>query len=73
MRWIVGFGRFWYDFVVGDAWEIAAGIVVVLAIGALLARAGTLTEGELTLLVGIGVVLVVGASLFLEARRRRQG
>jgi hypothetical protein len=24
------FGRFWVDFIIGDAWEIAAGLVVTL-------------------------------------------
>src|SRR6266540_4194489 len=38
MGFITGFFRFWYDFIVGDAWEIAAGIVVVLVIGAAWAR-----------------------------------
>ena len=31
MRFVVGFGRFWYDFIVGDDWRIAAGVVGVLA------------------------------------------
>ena len=30
--WLKGFGRFWYDFIVGDDWTIAAG--VCLALGA---------------------------------------
>ncbi len=29
-RIVIGFFRFWYDFIVGDAWEIAAGVAVVL-------------------------------------------
>jgi hypothetical protein len=70
MGFIAGFFRFWYDFIVGDAWDIAAGIVVVLVAGALLARADVLSEQQLTLLVGAGFVLVVGTSLLLEARRR---
>ena len=70
MRFITGFFRFWYDFVVGDAWDIAAGIVVVIVLGALIARAGVLAEQQLTLLVGAGIVAVVGSSLFFEARRR---
>ena len=32
MRALVRFGRFWYDFIVGDEWVIA--VVVVLAVGA---------------------------------------
>jgi len=31
MKWIVGFGRFWYDFIIGDDWRIAAGVVVTVA------------------------------------------
>jgi hypothetical protein len=34
------FGRFWWDFVVGDDWRIAAGVVVALAVSATLADAG---------------------------------
>ena len=34
---ITGFFRFWYDFIVGDAWDLAAGTVVVLVVGVLLA------------------------------------
>jgi hypothetical protein len=29
--------RFWWDFVVGDDWRVAAGVVVALAVTALLA------------------------------------
>lgn len=30
-RWLRGFVAFWWDFVVGDDWRLAAGIVVALA------------------------------------------
>jgi hypothetical protein len=29
-RWIRGFGRFWYHFLVGDDWTIAAGVAVAI-------------------------------------------
>ncbi len=32
MKWLVAFGRFWWDFVVGDDWRVA--LLVALAIGA---------------------------------------
>ena len=70
MGFITGFVRFWYDFIVGDAWDIAAGIVVVIIAGALLARADVLAEQQLTLVVGAGIVLIVASSLFFEAQRR---
>jgi hypothetical protein len=33
-----GFGRFWYDFIVGDDWIVAAWVVVVIASTAIMAR-----------------------------------
>jgi len=40
MRRLRTFGAFWYDFVVGDDWRIAVGVVVGLALTALLVHAG---------------------------------
>jgi len=37
MRHVIAFGRFWYDFVVGDDWRIAAAVVVALALTGLVA------------------------------------
>jgi hypothetical protein len=33
------FGLFWYDFVIGDDWTVAAGVVIALAVVALVSRA----------------------------------
>jgi membrane protein implicated in regulation of membrane protease activity len=32
MRYVVGFIRFWYEFIVGDDWLVAAGVVVALGV-----------------------------------------
>lgn len=32
MRYVKGFFAFWYDFIVGDAWEVAVGVVASLLI-----------------------------------------
>jgi hypothetical protein len=32
MRWIRTFFRFWYDFIVGDDWRIALGVVIAIAV-----------------------------------------
>ena len=37
MSRIAAFGRFWWDFVVGDDWVAAAGVIVGLAVTAVLA------------------------------------
>jgi len=40
MRYVRGFFRFWYDFVVGDDWRMAAGVAIALVAAWALARAG---------------------------------
>ena len=40
MRWLAGFGRFWWDFVVGDDWLIAALVAAAICLTAGLAHAG---------------------------------
>jgi hypothetical protein len=38
-RWLRRFTAFWWDFVVGDDWRVAAGVVVALAATAAVAAA----------------------------------
>ncbi len=38
MTFLKNFGLFWYDFIVGDDWTIAAAVVVTLAAVGLLAH-----------------------------------
>ncbi len=64
-----GFARFWYDFVVGDDWRIAVGVVLVLACGAVLVATEALADDVLVPLVGAGIVAVVSVSLVAGARR----
>jgi len=58
MRYLRGFGRFWFDFIVGDDWRIAAGVVTALGLGALALRAG-LPHALLAVLVAVAMVAVV--------------
>ncbi len=39
MRALKSFGAFWYDFVIGDDWQVAALVVAALAVTALLVHA----------------------------------
>jgi hypothetical protein len=36
MRHVVSFARFWWEFIIGDDWRIAAGLTVALGLCALL-------------------------------------
>jgi hypothetical protein len=38
-RRLAAFGAFWYDFVVGDDWRLAVGVVIALGLTAILAGA----------------------------------
>jgi hypothetical protein len=40
MRRVRAFGAFLYDFVVGDDWRVAAGVVVAIGVTAVVAAAG---------------------------------
>ena len=57
------FGRFWFDFVVGEDWRIAAGVVVALGLGALALRAELFSDALLTVLVAGAIVAVVVVSV----------
>ncbi len=59
MSKIVAFGRFWWDFVVGDDWLAAAGVIVGLALTAALAAWWALP---------IAAALVLGLTLVRATR-----
>ena len=64
MSRIRAFGRFWWNFVVGDDWLAAAGIIVAIGITAALAAEKITAWWFLPLAVAI----VLAASLRREAR-----
>ena len=40
MKYVRAFGRFWWNFIVGDDWRVAAGVAVALGLTALLTHEG---------------------------------
>ena len=69
MRLAAAFARFWWDFIVGDDWRIAAGVVVVLGAGALLVAGGDVSHALVAALTGLGIMLVAIVSIVAAARR----
>jgi hypothetical protein len=72
MRFVTAFFRFWYDFIVGDDWKIAAAVVIVLLAGALVVIAGA-GDGALlppVLAIGLGVVFTTALLIDTPPRRR---
>jgi hypothetical protein len=60
---IRAFLRFWRDFVVGDDWRIAAGVVAVLTLGAVLVASEAVSDDVLAPVIGLGIVVVAGLSI----------
>ena len=63
MKRLQAFGMFWWDFVVGDDWRAALGIVVAIAATAILAVAGV----NAWWLMPVAVAVVLWLSLLRAA------
>jgi hypothetical protein len=68
VNWIKAFGGFWYDFIVGDDWRVAAAVVAALAITSGIARTAIPAWWVLPTVVAILLPL----SLWRVARTRRR-
>jgi hypothetical protein len=62
IAWLRRFGAFWYDFVVGDDWRVAVGVVVALALTYVLSTATSVPSW---------CVLPVAVALLLTLSLRR--
>jgi hypothetical protein len=69
MRFVAGFGRFWWDFIVGDDWRIAAGVLVVLGAGALLVSDTDASTAVVATVTAGGIMLVAVGSIVAAALR----
>ena len=72
MKFLKAFGQFWYDFIIGDDWKIAA--AVVLALGVLLAamKAELLGDQGLAVFGGVAIVVAFAISLAIDVRPKRK-
>jgi hypothetical protein len=66
LRWLTAFGRFWYDFIIGDDWTIAATVAVSLVATWLLHIAGV----NAWWLLPVAAAGIVGLSLRRTAGHR---
>jgi hypothetical protein len=67
MKPVVDFGKFWYDFVVGDDWTIAIAVVAALIVTYVIA----LNVGkQIWFLLPVIVALALGRSLWQESRSK---
>jgi hypothetical protein len=74
MRYVIAFGRFWYDFLIGDRPELFVGPIAALVLVAILASLGwTALSGLLlfTLVVASGGVGLARELATVRARNDR--
>jgi len=64
VRFIVAFVQFWYDFIIGDDWIVAAAVV-----GSLIVI--FVAKANVWWLLPVVVILVLGASLWRVAQSER--
>jgi hypothetical protein len=64
----VAFGRFWWEFLVGDTPELAVGALAVIGLAAVLSGVGVAA----VILVPTAVVAVLALSVLRAARRGRR-
>jgi hypothetical protein len=60
------FGRFWYDFVIGDDWRLAAGALVALGVAGVVAHA----DRSAWWIVPVAVAFLLGVSVLRATPRR---
>ena len=65
MRYVRSFGRFWWNFIVGDDWRVAAGIAFALGVASLLTHGGI----DAWWLLPLAIALVLVDSLWRATHR----
>jgi len=70
VRFIRGFGQFWYDFLIGDDWKIAAAVVTTLAIGAVVLLAFSPPDKVFTTVMGAGLMVAFVVAMRIDTRAK---
>jgi hypothetical protein len=71
MRLLKAFGQFWYDFIIGDDWKIAAAVVTALVVLYLAMAAHLFGDAGLTILGGVLMVAAFAISLAIDVRPKK--
>ena len=72
-KYVWGFLYFWYDFLIGDCWQLALGTAAVLALVGVIASVQPSAAVVLGPLLAVGVVAVLGGVVWLEAAKKARG
>lgn len=69
MTFLKAFGQFWYDFVIGDDWKIAAAVVTALALAAVAMTTGLLSGTPLVIVCAVALFLFFTVSMVVDVRK----
>jgi hypothetical protein len=64
VKYLRSFGLFWWNFIVGDDWRVAAGIALALGLTSLFTHGGV----NAWWLLPLGIALVLAGSLWRATR-----
>lgn len=70
MGFIRGFARFWYDFLIGDDWKIAAAVVTTLSVGALVLLAFDPSDWVFTSAMAAGLMIAFVVAMMIDTTRK---
>jgi hypothetical protein len=70
IAWLRRFGAFWYDFVVGDDWRVAVGVVVALGLTYVWSTATSIPSWWV---LPVAVVILLTLSLRRAIQPKRPG
>lgn len=68
MKLVRSFGRFWYDFLIGDDWKIACSVIVALVLTGCLMRMDVVGDGVVTVVGALLVAAAFTVSLLIDVR-----
>lgn len=71
MRFLRAFGRFWYEFIIGDDPKIAIAVVAALAVLAGALKAHLFGDHGLAILGAVVIVVFFAISLALDVRPKK--
>lgn len=70
MRFLKSFGRFWYDFIIGDDWKIAVAVVLALAVTLVVLLWAGFGDTGVAVVGGLAIVVAFAISLAIDVRPR---
>ena len=71
LAFVAGFVRFWYDFIIGDDWSMAAAVAIGLAVSAVLTSRGLSAWWVIPPVVIVALYLSLWRASRARVRRHR--